>query len=76
MMMNEEQLVRSAIANMLSYAQDNAQRARMRVSAPDMTQLYGESGRTRAEILDDYVSHEYECQRAMEWFEKLVKESK
>ena len=74
--MTEEQLVRSAIASMLSYAQDNAQRARMRVSAPDMTELYGESGRTRAQVLDDYTSHEYDCPRAMEWFENLVKESK
>lgn len=60
--MNEEQLVRSAIASMLSYAQDNAQRARMRGMAP--------------QVLDDYESHEYDCQRALEWFENLVKESK
>lgn len=74
--MTEEQLVRSAVGVMLGNAKDNAHRARRAFYGADMTKQHGESGRTRAEILRGYEEHEYDCQRAMEWFENLVKESK
>jgi hypothetical protein len=74
--MKEEKIVRAAIASMFGCAHDNAQRARHAFAGKNMDEQHGESGRTRAEILNDYEEHEHDCKRALEWFEEIVRATK
>ena len=75
-MMREETLIRKAIERQLGDAQDNAYRARAafkHMTPDDMAQQHGHSGRTRADILREYVEWEYDCKSALAYFNDLVK---
>ena len=74
--MREETLIRKAIERQLGDAQDNLYRARAafgKATADEMQQQYGQSGRTRADILREYEEWEYDCKCALAYFNDLVK---
>lgn len=74
--MREETLIRKAILRELGDAQDNLYRAQasFRYMTPDeMSKEHGQSGRTRADILRGYEEWEYDCKRALAYFNYLVK---
>lgn len=77
--MREEKLVRLAVANAVSQAEDNAIRARTlfaRFTPEQMQKQYGQSGRTHADILQDYEEDLYDWQQAQAWLNQLIGESK
>lgn len=54
-------------AALRQYAGDDAARARRAFQGQDMNEPWGQSGRTRAEVLAGYEKHEAEVEAALAW---------
>lgn len=75
----ETKLLRSAVANMVGNAEDNAYRARAafkNYTPAQMQEQHGQSGRTRQAVLDAYEEYLFDCQGAQALLNQLLEEMK
>jgi hypothetical protein len=74
----ETKLLRSAVADMVGNAEDNAYRARAafkKYTPAQMQEQHGASGRKRRDILDDYEEHLFYCKNAQALLNQLLEEN-
>lgn len=68
--MTPRQTLRAAIRQYRSDDLERAQFAFYGLKPAQMAEQFGESGKTRAEILAEYQQHARNCTEALEWLER------
>lgn len=64
-MRTPEQVRRDAVRNELGQAQDNLNRARCAARGCDVNEQWGQSGKTLAQIINEYEEWVKECEAAL-----------
>ncbi len=71
--MDPKNFVKRAMQNARGDDLERAERAFRGLSAKEMAEQHGQSGRTRQEVLDGYTAHRTAWNNAMAWLDQVSK---